>query len=133
MRATNAPRQQRHDEPGRQPHGQGPKTGDPARGFARLEQEFGTDTQVQIGLGHTERAPDYWELISKESASSISAFNSVAPERTTQLDLGITHRRGPCKPSPLPTTTRSATTCPFKPGAQALWHGHAQHHHRARH
>lgn len=64
-------------------------------GFARLEQDFGTNTQVQIGLGHTERAPDYWELISKESASSISAFNSVAPERTTQLDLGITHRHGP--------------------------------------
>ena len=64
-------------------------------GFARLEQDFGVDTQVHLGLGHTERAPDYWELISKESANSTSAFASVAPERTTQIDVGLTHRQGP--------------------------------------
>jgi iron complex outermembrane receptor protein len=44
-------------------------------------------------VGHAERAPDYWELVSKESASSSSAFET-RPERTTQLDAGLLCRSG---------------------------------------
>jgi iron complex outermembrane receptor protein len=62
-------------------------------GFARFEQELGPATTLYAGVGYAERAPDYWELVSKESASSLSAFETRA-ERTTQLDAGVLHRQG---------------------------------------
>jgi len=64
-------------------------------GFLRYEHDLGEHTQSYIGLGYTERAPDYWELFSKEALNSISAFDGVKPEKTTQLDLGVTHQEGP--------------------------------------
>lgn len=64
-------------------------------GFARYEHDLTSQTQASIGLGYTERAPDYWEIISKESASSVSVFDQINAEKTTQLDLGVTHRNGP--------------------------------------
>ncbi|MEJ2795415.1 TonB-dependent copper receptor [Iodobacter sp. LRB] len=63
-------------------------------GFVRLEQDISTDTMVYAGLGRSERAPDYWELISKQSADSNSAFHT-ATEKTSQLDLGAIHQSGP--------------------------------------
>jgi len=62
-------------------------------GFARLERELGQATTLYAGLGHSERAPDYWELVSKESESSLSAFET-RPEQTTQLDAGVLFRGG---------------------------------------
>ena len=57
-------------------------------GFARYERELGTSpVTVFAGLGRSERFPDYWEMISKESAATVSAFN-VKPEKTNQLDIG---------------------------------------------
>ncbi len=64
-------------------------------GFIRYEHDMGAHTQSYIGLGYTERAPDYWELFSKEALNSTSAFDSVKPEKTTQLDVGVTNRQGP--------------------------------------
>lgn len=56
--------------------------------FVRYERELGTSpVTVFAGLGRSERFPDYWELISKESADSVSAFNTK-PEKTNQLDVG---------------------------------------------
>ncbi len=63
-------------------------------GFLRYEHDLGEHTQSYIGLGYTERAPDYWELFNKETQTSISAFDSVKPEKTTQLDIGVTHQQG---------------------------------------
>lgn len=66
-------------------------------GFARFERDLaGSASTVYAGLGHSERFPDYWELISasKESATSISAFDT-RPEKTTQLDIGLIHKAGP--------------------------------------
>jgi len=61
-------------------------------GFARYEQDLSTlSGTFYIGVGHNERFPDYWELISKETANSISAFE-VAPEKLTQLDTGLVFR-----------------------------------------
>lgn len=63
-------------------------------GFARYERDLGgTPTTFYAGVGHVERFPDYWELISasKESAGSLSAFDT-SPERTTQLDTGVLYR-----------------------------------------
>jgi iron complex outermembrane receptor protein len=64
-----------------------------ASGFGRYERELGASTTFFAGAGHTQRAPDYWELISKESPTSASAFNA-RPEKTTQLDTGVLYRRG---------------------------------------
>jgi iron complex outermembrane receptor protein len=63
-------------------------------GFARYERVVGRGTTVYAGLGHARRAPDYWELVGKESADSASSF-LTRPEKTTQLDAGLLFERGP--------------------------------------
>ena len=62
-------------------------------GFIRYERDLPKDFTVFAGVGHTQRFPDYWELFSKESSGTVSAFET-RPERTTQLDLGINRHRG---------------------------------------
>lgn len=65
-------------------------------GFGRVEHDLAQGgTTVYAGLGHVERFPDYWELVStsRESTTSLSAF-LTRPERTTQLDMGLMHRAG---------------------------------------
>ena len=61
-------------------------------GFARFEQDVSGASTAFIGVGHTARAPDYWELL-KESLTTASAFNTK-PEKTTQLDAGLNYREG---------------------------------------
>lgn len=46
------------------------------------------DSTFYAGIGHNERFPDYWELVSKESATTVSAF-AVDSEKLTQLDVGL--------------------------------------------
>ncbi len=58
-------------------------------GFIRLEQHV--DQQLwHIGIGRSERFPDYWELFGAQnrSANSASAL-FIQPERMHQLDLGV--------------------------------------------
>ncbi|MDE2585278.1 MAG: TonB-dependent copper receptor, partial [Betaproteobacteria bacterium] len=65
-------------------------------GFGRFERDLAdTPATVFAGLGHTERFPDYWELIggTKESTTSLSAFDTK-PEKTTQLDTGVIYKAG---------------------------------------
>ncbi len=62
-------------------------------GFARYEHDVTGASTVFIGLGHTTRAPDYWELFNKESMTTASAFDTN-PEKTTQLDTGLNYREG---------------------------------------
>jgi len=58
-------------------------------GFARLEQGFtGLPITVYAGVGRTSRFPDFWELATTETESSLSAFDT-RPETTTQLDAGV--------------------------------------------
>lgn len=45
------------------------------------------DSTFYVGVGHNERFPDYWELVSKESATTVSAFD-VESEKLTQLGRG---------------------------------------------
>ena len=62
-------------------------------GFVRVEHELvALPLTAYLGLGHTERFPDYWELFSKESAGALSAFNTK-PEETTQLDVGVIYKK----------------------------------------
>lgn len=59
-------------------------------GFARYEwQPAMSGVSYYVGIGHNERFPDYWELISKEGLDSNSAFSDVGAERLTQLDAGL--------------------------------------------
>ncbi len=63
-------------------------------GFARYERDMsGNAGTFYAGVGRTERFPDYWELINKETATTLSAFDTVRPEKTTQLDVGVTYKQ----------------------------------------
>lgn len=63
-------------------------------GFLRYESEIGPrDTLLQVGIGHSQRFPDYWELFSKEATDSLSAFHTKF-EKLTQLDIGTLSRWG---------------------------------------
>ncbi|HQZ81431.1 MAG TPA: TonB-dependent copper receptor [Steroidobacteraceae bacterium] len=60
-------------------------------GFLRLESDLAArPVTLYAGVGHVERFPDYWELVSagKESVTGLSAFGT-RPEKTTQLDTGL--------------------------------------------
>ena len=59
--------------------------------FARIEHDITKGSTVYLGVGHTQRFPDYWELVSSESTTSPSAFQTD-PEKTTQVDLGWLYR-----------------------------------------
>jgi len=63
-------------------------------GFVRYEQDFDiAGATFYAGIGHNERFPDYWEVIARESATSVSAFDTDA-EQNTQLDTGLLWRAG---------------------------------------
>ncbi len=55
--------------------------------FARAEYHGDGNGTWYMGWGHNERFPDYWELIAKQSATSVSAFD-IDHEETSQWDLG---------------------------------------------
>lgn len=55
-------------------------------GFIRYEHQLGSAVTAFAGLGHAERSPDYWER---------RATFSIDPERSNQLDLGLSYRSGP--------------------------------------
>ncbi|MDX2109661.1 MAG: TonB-dependent copper receptor [Verrucomicrobiota bacterium] len=58
-------------------------------GFLRYERSIQSISgTAYAGIGHAARFPDYWELFSKESAASLSAFNTKH-ERVTQFDAGL--------------------------------------------
>ncbi|MCK8658178.1 TonB-dependent copper receptor [Pseudomonas umsongensis] len=64
-------------------------------GFIRYEHDLANSpTTLYAGLGHTQRFPDYWELFSANSgpAGSVNAFDSIKPEKTTQLDVGLQYK-----------------------------------------
>jgi len=62
--------------------------------FLRYETGIAAiDSTFYAGIGHNERFPDYWELVSKESATTVSAFD-VESEKLTQLDVGLIYKQG---------------------------------------
>jgi len=64
-------------------------------GFVRYEHDLAAvPATTYIGLGHAQRFPDYWELFSPDQgpAGSSNAFDSIKPEKTTQLDFGIQYQ-----------------------------------------
>ena len=67
-------------------------------GFLRYEREAVPGSTIYAGVGHTERFPDYWEAITKETLTSVSAFDTK-PERTNQVDLGWVKQAGTVRSS----------------------------------
>ncbi|MDR6916903.1 iron complex outermembrane receptor protein [Pseudomonas sp. 3296] len=64
-------------------------------GFVRYEHDLAdSPTTLYAGIGHTERFPDYWELFSPKlgPAGSVNAFDSIKPEKTTQIDFGLQYK-----------------------------------------
>jgi iron complex outermembrane receptor protein len=62
-------------------------------GFLRYEHDMGADLTWYAGIGRSSRMPDYWELFVSDPTSGVgSAFSSIDPERTTQLDIGMQYR-----------------------------------------
>lgn len=63
-------------------------------GFLRYEWQAVNGISGFAGLGHARRMPDYWELFSPKLGprGAPDAFAGIAPERTTQLDLGVKYR-----------------------------------------
>jgi len=63
-------------------------------GFSRIEHGLATvPASLYFGVGHVRRFPDYWELVTKESGATLSAFGT-RPEATTQVDAGAQIKRG---------------------------------------
>lgn len=68
-------------------------------GFLRYEYQLNEGDRLYAGLGHSERAADYWERTKNPAATtpmmtgSASTF-AIDPEKTTQLDIGMLHRSG---------------------------------------
>ncbi|MDR1350078.1 MAG: TonB-dependent copper receptor [Zoogloeaceae bacterium] len=67
-------------------------------GFIRYERDFSANSVFYAGLGHSERAPDFWELMKEaaglNNAANFSVFDRINPEKTTQLDVGLTWQSG---------------------------------------
>ncbi|WP_241591961.1 TonB-dependent copper receptor [Rosenbergiella epipactidis] len=64
-------------------------------GFLRIEhQRERSPVLLYAGLGYTERFPDYWELFSPTYGPDRqhTAFHSLKPEKTTQLDVGAKYQ-----------------------------------------
>lgn len=64
-------------------------------GFLRYEQDLQSlPATWYAGLGHSQRFPDYWELFSASPGpiGFVQPMESLEPEKTTQLDLGINYR-----------------------------------------
>ncbi|QWP75213.1 TonB-dependent copper receptor [Lysobacter sp. K5869] len=64
-------------------------------GFVRYERDLaGSRAGWYAGIGHVERMPDYWELFSPNlgPAGAPNAFAGIAPEKTTQLDVGFQYK-----------------------------------------
>jgi len=63
-------------------------------GFIRYEHQMNAAHRAYIGLGHTERAADYWERTKNPAAMNMMMTGMASTflldtEKTTQLDLGI--------------------------------------------
>jgi iron complex outermembrane receptor protein len=80
-----------------------PTAGDTRRdtlysGFLRYEEDLQSlPATWYAGLGHAERFPDYWELFvaNPGPVGTEQPFETVRPEKTTQLDVGLQYRQGP--------------------------------------
>lgn len=63
--------------------------------FVRFESDYAQQHGTHyIGIGHVQRSPDYWERLRKRPDGQGNGFSDIAAEKTTQIDVGSTYRRG---------------------------------------
>ena len=73
-------------------------------GFIRYEQQLNSENRLYAGIGHSMRAPDYWERTRTPDGNGhgghgpvmhpqASTFD-VDSEKLTQLDIGLLHNSG---------------------------------------
>lgn len=63
-------------------------------GFIRYEHQQTEHTRLYAGVGHSQRAADYWERTRNPTAAlTTDSTFFVNPERTTQLDIGALHKQ----------------------------------------
>ncbi|RAO76942.1 TonB-dependent copper receptor [Dyella jiangningensis] len=59
-------------------------------GFLRYERDLAAmPATFYAGIGHVERFPDYWELFGGHADKTLTSFEQLKPEKTTQLDIGL--------------------------------------------
>ncbi|MFY9178652.1 MAG: TonB-dependent copper receptor [Venatoribacter sp.] len=65
-------------------------------GFLRYEHQLDKENRAYAGVGHSQRAADYWERT--RNPANVNMMNSgtkstfeIDPEKVTQLDIGIMH------------------------------------------
>ncbi|GIU47170.1 TonB-dependent copper receptor [Shewanella sairae] len=66
---------------------QGERTDDLFSGYGRYELTSG-NSQYYAGVGHAQRIPDYWEIMKADVNNPSQKAFDLAPEKTTQLDIG---------------------------------------------
>lgn len=65
-------------------------------GFVRYEHQLSAENRAYAGVGHSQRAADYWERTRTPDSGGhghgggTSTFN-IDPEKLTQLDIGVMH------------------------------------------
>jgi len=60
---------------------------DLSSGFVRYENHF-SQGYTYVGIGHSQRFPDFWERMKTDESGVENAVVNVKPEKLTQLDLG---------------------------------------------
>lgn len=72
-------------------------------GFVRWENAYAPTATLFAGLGHSERAADYWERNKSPAATAMATGSAstflLKPEKTTQLDTGAIYAAGPLRAS----------------------------------
>lgn len=63
-------------------------------GFVRFERDLDMPATFYAGIGHAARFPDYWELFGRHADTTLASFESLDPERTTQIDVGLRYGSG---------------------------------------
>ena len=65
----------------------GERSDDLFSGYGRYELSTG-NSQYYAGIGHAQRIPDYWEIMKADANNPSQKAFDLAPEKTTQLDIG---------------------------------------------
>lgn len=65
----------------------GERSDDLFSGYGRYELTSG-NSQYYAGVGHAQRMPDYWEIMKSDINNPSQKAFDLAPEKTTQLDIG---------------------------------------------
>jgi len=58
-------------------------------GFVRYEQDPSINSTWYVGVGHSQRVGDFWEMM---GSGGYQTFGILKPEKTSQLDIGFNYK-----------------------------------------